>query len=110
MGESLRAFLALLKVKLADQVGNLRSLTPQRILRVFFSLGVIASLCALVYRFDLHVFSYFMGMPDLGRLVIARFFELGFLLFFVMLLFSAILTALSTLYPDQELHLLFSSP
>jgi ABC-2 type transport system permease protein len=69
-----------------------------------------AGIAGAVYQFDLFVFGYLMNVPDLGKLVIARFFESAFLLFFTVLLISTALTALSMLYREDELALLFSLP
>lgn len=100
----------LLDLKLADLVGSLKSLTFKRFLRILLSIFIAIAIAALVYRFDLFVFSYLMGVPELGRLVIARFFELAFLLFFLVLMISTALTALSMMYRENELSLLLTLP
>jgi ABC-2 type transport system permease protein len=109
-GSSARALLLLLDLKLADWFGALKGLKPARIVRLSVSLLLATGIAAGVYYFDLFVFGYLMGMPDLGKLVIARFFELAFLMFFTMLLLSTGLTALSMLYREDELELLFALP
>lgn len=105
-----KALLLLLDLKLADLLGNLRSLTLPRLLGMLFSIAIAVGIAALVYLFDLFVFDYLMGIPDLGKLVIARFFELAFLLFFLVLMISTAMTALSMLYREDELSLLLSLP
>jgi ABC-2 type transport system permease protein len=105
-----KALLLLLDLKLADLLGALRSLKPARLLGMVLSVVIAVGIAALVYRFDLFVFDYLMGIPELGKLVIARFFELAFLLFFLVLMISTALTALSMLYREDELSLLLSLP
>lgn len=102
--------LLLLDLKLADLLGTLRSLTFSRLFGYVISTGVAVGIAFLIYRFDLFVFDYLMGIPELGELVIARFFELAFLLFFFVLVISTALTALSMLYREDELSLLLSLP
>ena len=105
-----KSLLLLLDLKLADTLGVLRGLTLSRFLGMVLSVAVAVGIAALVYRFDLYVFDYLMGIPELGRLVIARFFELALLLFFLVLMISTALTALSMLYREDELSLLLSLP
>ncbi|TKJ38423.1 hypothetical protein CEE37_12965 [candidate division LCP-89 bacterium B3_LCP] len=110
MAIEFKLLLLLLNLKAMEMLGNLRSLKPSRLLSFTVS-GVIAAVIAfLVYRFDLFVFSYLMGVPELGRLVIARFFEIAFLVFFLVLMISTALTALSMLYREDELSLLLTLP
>ncbi|MBU1652376.1 hypothetical protein KKA00_09155 [bacterium] len=106
----LRALLILLDLKLTDMIGVLRGLSLARIFGTLVSVVIAATIAFLIYRFDLYVFDYLMGIPDLGRLVIARFFELAFLLFFLALMISTALTALSMLYNEGELSLLLTLP
>ncbi len=105
-----KAFLLILDLKLADLLGVFRGLSLSRLFGMTVSLLVATAIAALVYRFDLYVFDYLMGIPELGRMVIARFFELAFLLFFVVLMISTALTALSMLYNERELSFLLSLP
>ncbi len=110
MKQDLIALRLLLDLKLSDWLGALRGLKPAKMARMLVSVFIASGIAALIYIFDLFIFQYLMGIPDLGRLVIARFFELAFLLFFLMLMISTALTALSMLYRENELSLLFSLP
>lgn len=105
-----RSLRILLNLKIRDLFGALRSVTVGRTLGFMLSSLIAVLIAFLIYRFDLFVFSYLMGVPELGRLVIARFFELAFLLFFLVLIISTALTALSMLYREDELSLLFTLP
>ncbi|MCX6639681.1 MAG: hypothetical protein NTW14_04255 [bacterium] len=102
--------ILLLDLKLAELFSVVRSLPLKKLVGVLVSFVIAVAISALVYRLDLFIFAYLLGMPDLGKLVIARFFELAFLLFFVVLVVSTALTSLSMLYRDDELSLLFSLP
>jgi len=106
----LKALLILLDLKLNDLLGSLRGLSLARIFGTTVSVLIAATIAFLIYRFDLYVFDYLMGIPDLGKLIIARFFELAFLLFFLALMISTALTALSMLYNEAELGLLLTLP
>jgi ABC-2 type transport system permease protein len=107
---STKALILLLDLKLADWFGALRGLRFPQVIRLLMSLITALVIAVVVYHFDLFLFQYLMGMEDLGKLVLARFFELAFLLFFTVLLLSTALTALSMLYREEELALLFSLP
>ncbi|RJP77091.1 MAG: hypothetical protein C4524_08765 [Candidatus Zixiibacteriota bacterium] len=110
MKENLLALRLLLDLKAADWLGALRGMTTSQVLRLLVSLALAAGISLLIYFFDLFIFKYLMGAPDLGKLVLARFFELAFLLFFSVLMISTALTALSMLYREDELAMLFSLP
>lgn len=110
MMREFKAFLLILDLKLADLLGVFRGLSLSRFLGMLLSLALAVGIAAVVYRFDLFVFDYLMGIPELGKMIIARFFELAFLLFFLVLMISTALTALSMLYNERELSLLLSLP
>lgn len=66
---------------------------------------------SLEYLFFLKVFSYFANLPlDIGSLLIIQMFNMIFLTFFSMLVFSNIITSLSTVYLSQDLELLMALP
>ncbi len=110
MKAEIRAFILILDLKLSDLIGTVRGLTLSRFFGMFTSTVIAVSIGVLVYRFDLFIFDYLMGVPELGRMVIARFFELAFLLFFTVLMISTAMTALSMLYNERELSFLLSLP
>ncbi len=110
MLREIKSLLLLLDLKLADLSGAFKGMSLSRLMGMLFSVLIITIIAALIYRFDLYVFDYLMGVPELGRLVIARFFELAFLMFFLMLIISTALSALSMLYKEDELSFLLSLP
>ena len=108
--QDLKDLRLLLNLRLVDWLGALKGMKSGQIARMMVSLFLATAIAALIYRFDFFIFSYLMNIPDLGKLVMARFFELAFLFYFILLMISTALTALSMLYRDDELSLLFSLP
>jgi ABC-2 type transport system permease protein len=60
--------------------------------------------------FFARVLAYFQGVPELGPVLAERLFAMVLLSFFSILLFSNIITALSTYYLSADLGLLLASP
>jgi len=56
------------------------------------------------------IFSYLAAVEVIGRSLIDRTLEMAFFVFFIMLLFSNIITSFSTFFNNQELEFLFSLP
>jgi len=104
------AFLLLLDLKLSASVTALRNLKAAQIARLLITVAFAIAVAALIYRLNLFIIGYLLGIPELGKLVIARFFEFAFLMFFLALVLSTAFTALATLYRDDELRFLFSLP
>jgi ABC-2 type transport system permease protein len=65
---------------------------------------------ALLYTLSFKVLSYFRTIEGLGDLLALRLLSMVLLTFFSILLFSNIVTALSTFYLSGELDILVSSP
>jgi len=114
MAESLRqslwALLLLLDLRFGSFWARLRMIRLRQILRALLMLAFALIVFLIIYRIELFILSYLMGVPELGRLVIARFFEVAFLLLFLTLIVSSAFTALAVLYRDEELRFLFSLP
>lgn len=94
---------------------DVTDLSKEKVLR--FSLLLIISIIffALDYIFFDRIISYIaridvLDMVEIGTILVARLLAMIFLLFFSMLLFSNIVTSLSTLYISSDLVLLLSSP
>ncbi len=74
-------------------------------------LGLLAALFWLfMYTVSFRVLSYFRGIEGLGDLLAFRLLAMIMLTFFSILLFSNIVTALSTFYLSDELFILLSAP
>lgn len=74
-------------------------------------LGLLAALFwGFMYTVFFRVLSYFRGIEGLGDLLALRLLAMIMLTFFSILLFSNIVTALSTFYLSDELFILLSAP
>ena len=65
---------------------------------------------AAIFVFFARVLAYFQGVPELGPVLAERLLGMVLLSFFSILLFSNIVTALSTYYLSSDLPLLLASP
>ena len=96
-------------------INDATHLTKEKALR-FFLLSVIGvAFFVLVYLFFDRIISYIahidiLDAVEVGTLLVARLLSMILLLFFSMLLFSNIVTSLSTLYLSSDLAFLLSSP
>ncbi len=84
-----------------SHLGILRTISFLLVLGVFFSGSFY-----VLYR----IFAYLSQLEMIGLSLIDRTVEMAFFVFFIMLLFSNIITSFSTFYNNQELELLFSLP
>ena len=73
-------------------------------------LGLGLVFWAAIFLFFARVLAYFQGVPELGPVLAERLFAMVLLSFFSILLFSNIITALSTYYLSADLGLLLASP
>jgi ABC-2 type transport system permease protein len=65
---------------------------------------------AAIFVFFARVLAYFQGVPELGPVLAERLLSMVLLSFFSILLFSNVITALSTYYLSADLALLLASP
>ncbi len=73
-------------------------------------LGLGLVFWAAIFLFFARVLAYFQGVPELGPVLAERLLAMVLLSFFSILLFSNIITALSTYYLSADLGLLLASP
>ncbi len=90
-------------------------LTKEKVMR--FSLLVVIGIVFFVlnYLFFHRIISYIaeidvLDMVEVGTILVARLLSMIFLMFFSMLVFSNVVTSLSTLYLSSDLSFLLSSP
>ncbi|GAK54853.1 hypothetical protein U27_01684 [Candidatus Vecturithrix granuli] len=93
----------------------LTHLTKEIILRFVLLLSIGIIFFVLDYLFFHRIIAYIaridiLDMVEIGTLLVARLLSMILLMFFSMLLFSNIITSLSTLYLSSDLGLLLSSP
>lgn len=73
-------------------------------------LGLGAIFWTAIFVFFARVLAYFQGVPELGPVLAERLLGMVLLSFFSILLFSNIITTLSTYYLSADLGLLLASP
>jgi ABC-2 type transport system permease protein len=75
---------------------------------IFFLIGLVfwTGTFIIFYR----VLGYFQSIESLGDFLAAKLLSMVFLVFFSFLIFSNIITSLSTFYLSQDLQLIFSLP
>ncbi len=75
---------------------------------VLLALGVL--FWVVIFAFFSRVLAYFAGVPEFGPVLAERLLAMVLLSFFSILVFSSIVTALSTYYLASDLGLLLASP
>lgn len=74
-------------------------------------IGLIALIIlSMVFGLLRLVFRYFIGQPVIGPLLVSRMFSMAFMTFLFMLVYSNIMSSLSSHYLGRDLALLMSSP
>jgi ABC-2 type transport system permease protein len=86
---------------------TVRSVNALRGLSFVFVIGIF--ILGAYYTF-FRVFNYLLSVEVIGAVLLDRVIEMALFVFFIMLLFSNIITAFSTFYKSQELDFLFSLP
>lgn len=87
-----------------------QSIASMSALRIASFVFVIGCFLAGSYYVFFRVFSYLMTVEVIGFVLMDKVLEMAFFVFFIMLLFSNVLTSFSTFYNDRELNFLFSLP
>lgn len=72
--------------------------------------GAGLGLCTLLYWLSLRVLSYFHGQNELGIILSLKIFQMAWIIFFAMLVFSSMVSAVSTLYLSRDNEIIFAAP
>ncbi len=88
-------------------LASVRSLSAIRAVSFVF---VIACFVLGAYYIFIRVFGYLMTVEVIGPGLLDRLIEMALFVFFIMLLFSNVITSFSTFYNNRELDFLFSLP
>jgi len=75
---------------------------------VIISLGI--AVCLIIYLGTYKVLSYFHAQDELGIILSLKIFQMMWILLFAMLIFSAMITAVSTLYLSEDNEILLAAP
>ncbi len=103
----MKDFQLLFSTCLKTAVKSIASITAIRLASFIF---VIGCFFAGAYYIFFRIFGYLMTVEIIGTALMDRVFEMAFFVFFVILLFSNVITSFSTFYNNKELNLLFSLP
>jgi ABC-2 type transport system permease protein len=106
----MREIILLLKTKILSYKNSSKNEEKKRFLRfiIFFSVGLLFWLGTFLIFF--RVLSYFASIEVIGALLASRLLSMVFLTFFSLLIFSNVITALSTYFLSDDLQLLNSTP
>ena len=88
----------------------LKSIRSMNALRAVTFVFVITAFVLGAYYTFFRVFSYLVTVEVIGPVLLDRVIEMALFVFFIMLLFSNIITSFSTFYNNRELDFLFSLP
>jgi ABC-2 type transport system permease protein len=88
----------------------LKSIRSMSTLRAATFVFVIAAFVLGAYYLFFKVFTYLVTVEVIGPVLLDRVIEMALFVFFIMLLFSNIITSFSTFYNSRELDFLFSLP
>lgn len=81
-------------------------LPPTTVGVLVFSLAV----CLVLYKIVVKVVTYFHSQNDLGILLSLKIFQMAWITMFAMLIFSCMVSAVSTLFLSQDNEIVFAAP
>jgi len=67
-------------------------------------------LCLVIYNVTLRVITYFHEQDELGVILSLKIFQMTWILIFAMLIFSCMVSAVSSVYLSQDNEIVFSAP
>ncbi len=79
-------------------------------LRPFLLLGLGAVVCRIIYYVTFRVLTYFHGQNELGVILSLKIFQMAWITIFAMLIFSSMVTAVSTMYLSSDNEIILASP
>ena len=103
-------YFYLLRPRLLSTINVLKRYDTDRIAKSSFLAILVILFWIGIYILFQKVLLYFQGVEGIGDLLAERLLSMVFLTFFSILIFSNIITSLSTFYISEELGLLFSAP
>ena len=67
-------------------------------------------LCTVIFNVTLRVVTYFHAQDELGVILSLKIFQMAWILIFAMLIFSCMVSAVSSVYLSQDNEIVFSAP
>ncbi len=90
--------------------GNRLFADSRAILRTLIIISLGIAVCLIIYLGTYKVLSYFHAQDELGIILSLKIFQMIWILLFAMLIFSAMITAVSTLYLSEDNEILLAAP
>jgi ABC-2 type transport system permease protein len=90
--------------------GNRLFADSRAILRTLIIISLGIAVCLIIYMGTYKVLSYFHAQDELGIILSLKIFQMIWILLFAMLIFSAMITAVSTLYLSEDNEILLAAP
>lgn len=106
----MNAFIVLVTTPFRSIRNSFRSPRDYPWFRTLFFLFIGIILLSTVFGLFRVVFHYFYRQPMVGPFLVTRMFSLAFMSFLFMLIYSNIMTSLSSHYLSKDLHLLMAMP
>ena len=69
-----------------------------------------ALICVILYLVSVRVVGYFHSQNELGIILSLKIFQMGWIIMFAMLVFSCMVSAVSTLFLSQDNEIVFAAP
>ena len=80
------------------------------IIRTLIIIALGLTVCLIIYLGSHKVLSYFHAQDELGIILSLKIFQMIWIMLFAMLIFSAMITAVSTLYLSQDNEIILAAP
>ncbi len=77
------------------------------------TMGVLAfslTVCLVLYKIGVRVVTYFHSQNELGIILSLKIFQMAWITMFAMLIFSCMVSAVSTLFLSQDNEIIFAAP
>ena len=77
------------------------------------SIGIVLfciGLCYAIFNITLRVVTYFHMQDELGIILSLKVFQMAWILIFIMLIFSSMVSSISTIYLSEDNEIVFSAP
>ena len=102
--------ILLLFFKIFSIKNRLKNLGTKEKIRFLFSLIIALGFWFTIFFFSYKLILYLNNIEIIGEILLRKLLSMVFITFFAMLIFSNIITTISTLYLSKDLPFLFSSP
>ena len=77
------------------------------------TIGIILfciALCYAIFNITLQIVTYFHHQDELGIILSLKIFQMAWILIFIMLIFSSMVSSISSIYLSQDNEIVFSAP